>query len=66
MIAARVAAQLQKDSTLEVQRVKGGLGELRVVVDGIDIVKTNPVWYPTPTSVVEKVRAHLGSGAPAG
>jgi len=59
MIAARVAAQLEGDATLDVRKVKGGLGELRVTVDGTDVVDTNRLWYPTPTSVVERVRAHL-------
>ncbi len=60
MIAARVAAQLEKDSNLDVQRLKGGLGELRVVVDGTDVVETSRLGYTTPTSVITKVREHLG------
>ena len=61
MIAARVAAQLSTDETLEVHRQRGGLGELRVSVDGVDVVDTSRLLYPTPTSVVEKVRAHLAA-----
>ena len=52
VIAARVAAELASDSTLEVHRQTGGLGELRVQVDGTDVVDTNRLWYPTPASVV--------------
>ena len=61
-----MAAQLATDPTLEVHRQKGGLGELRVVVDGMDVVDTNRLLYSTPTSVVQKVRAYLTSSAPAG
>ena len=59
MLAARVAATLAQDGTLAVERHRGGLGELRVDVDGMTVVDTNRLWYPTPTSIVEKVRAHL-------
>ena len=65
MIAARVAAQLRADANLSVQRQKGGLGELRVTVDGADVVDTNRMWYPTPTSVVDRVRAYLRESSPA-
>ena len=54
-----MAAQLAADTTLEVRRQRGGLGELRVVVDGTDVVDSNRLWYPTPSSVVERVRAYL-------
>ena len=60
MIAARVAAQLAGDPALEVHRVKGGLGELRVAVDGVDAVNTSRLVYPAPSSIVRKVRAYLG------
>jgi hypothetical protein len=63
MLAARVAATLAEDGTLAVQRHKGGLGELRVDVDGATVVDTNRLWYPTPTSVVEKVREFLTAPA---
>ena len=60
-----MAAQLATDATLEVRRHKGGLGELRVAVDGTDVVDTNRLWYPTPSSVAERVRAYLRGAAPA-
>jgi hypothetical protein len=60
-----VAAQLSADKTLDVRRLRGHLGELRVVVDGVDVVDGNPLWYPTPSSVVTRVRRHLEQSAPA-
>lgn len=59
MIAARVAAELSADPSLDVHRTTGGLGELRVQVDGEDVVDTHRLWYPTPASVVERLRAFL-------
>jgi hypothetical protein len=59
-----VAAQLATDPTLSVHRQKGGLGELRVVVDGKDVVDTHRLLYPTPAAVVQKVRAYLAASAP--
>ena len=59
MIAARVAAELSADPTLDVHRQTGGLGELRVQVDGDNVVDTNRLWYPSPASVVERVKAFL-------
>jgi hypothetical protein len=59
-----VAAQLGEESTLEVHRQRGALGELRVVVDGRDVVDTPALLYPTPTSVVRKVREYLASSSP--
>lgn len=60
-----MAAQLAADETLDVRRHKGGLGELRVQVDGIDVVDSSRLWYPTPSSVIERVRAHLRGAASA-
>jgi hypothetical protein len=54
-----VAAQLSTDPSLTVTRTRGDLGELRVAVDGADVVTTNPFGYPTPASVVARVREHL-------
>jgi hypothetical protein len=60
-----VAAQLASDDSLEVRRHKGGLGELRVAVDGADVVDTNRLWYPTPASVTARVRAYLRGSPPS-
>ncbi|MGI8918911.1 MAG: hypothetical protein ACR2H6_09945 [Pyrinomonadaceae bacterium] len=59
MIAARVAADLEHLPDVEVQTKKGGLGELSVDLDGKRAFTGSRIWYPTPTSVVEKVRAVL-------
>ena len=59
LIAARVAAQLSRDPSLTVTRTRGDLGELRIAIDGADVVTTNPFGYPTPASVVARVREHL-------
>jgi hypothetical protein len=60
-----VAAQLAKEPGVEVSRTKGHLGELRVAVDGKDVVETSPLWYPTPSSVVERIRTYLRESPPA-
>lgn len=61
MIAARVAAELERDPDLTVRRESGGLGEIRVTVDGVDAVDSNRLLYPRPSTVIAKVRAHLAS-----
>jgi hypothetical protein len=60
-----VAAQLANEPGVEVNRTKGHLGELRVVVDGTDVIETNPLWYPTPSSVVARIRSYLRESPPA-
>lgn len=60
MIAARVAADLKPESDLEVQTIKGGLGELSVSIDGSKVVDGNRLWYSTPGAVIKKVRSALG------
>ena len=54
-----MAAQLANDPSLDVRRHKGHVGEVRVAVDGTDVVDNNPLLYPTPTSVAARVRAYL-------
>ena len=58
-MAARVAAELSKDSDLEVQTIKGGFGEFSVSIDGVTRIETSRLWYPTPSKVVAKVRTVL-------
>ena len=58
-MAARVAAELKKERELQVETVKGGLGEFTVFLDDQKIVSTNRLWYPHPRKVVEKVRGLL-------
>jgi hypothetical protein len=54
-----VAAQLSKEDDLKVETTKGGLGELSVSLDGQKVVDTNRLWYPSPRTVVVKVRKRL-------
>jgi hypothetical protein len=54
-----VAADLKQDAEVEVQTKKGGLGELSVDVNAQRVFTGSRLWYPTPTSVVKKVRAAL-------
>jgi len=59
IIAARVAAELKKDPEMQVETVRGGLGEISVLVDDRKVVDTNRLWYPRPSSVVKRVRAAI-------
>ena len=52
-------AELKKEGGVEVEMVRGGLGELSVSIDDRKVVNTNRLWYPTPGSVLKKVRAAL-------
>ena len=60
MIAARVAADLESESDVTVETVKGSLGELSVDLDGANVFTSSRLWYPTPGSVIKKVKAALG------
>jgi hypothetical protein len=60
-MAARVAAQLKKEKDVQVEIVKGGIGEFAVLIDGEKIIDTNRLWYPNPSKVVNRVRATLDS-----
>jgi hypothetical protein len=53
-----VEAKLRQDPDLAVTRQRGRLGELRVTVDGVEVVRSNPLLYPTPGSVVDRVLEH--------
>ncbi len=59
-MASRVAAQLKKENNIEVETVKGGLGEFSVYIDEQKVVDTNRFWYPTTNKVVKKIQALLG------
>jgi hypothetical protein len=50
-----VAAQLEGPDT-RVERVRGGLGELRVSIDGQDAYTASRFLYPSTKSVVTAVR----------
>ncbi len=59
MMASRVAAQLQKGKNVEVETVRGGLGEFSVYLDEEKVIDTNRFWYPTASKVVKKLQALL-------
>lgn len=59
MIAARVASELSDMNDVEVETVRGGLGELSVYIDDQKVVDTNRLWYPRPSTLVKSVRALL-------
>ena len=50
---------MKKEDGVEVETVRGGLGELSVWIDGRKIVNTNRFAYPTPSGFLKKVRAAL-------
>jgi hypothetical protein len=58
-MAARVAAQLKAEGDVQVETVKGGLGEFSVFIDERKVIDTNRFWYPAPGKIVSKVRAFL-------
>ena len=59
MMASRVAAQLNKENNVEVETVKGGLGEFSVYIDAQKVIDTNRFWYPTTNKIVKKIQALL-------
>ena len=58
-----MAAALSKNKELNVQRKKGSLGELRVAVDGRDVVDSGVLGYPTPGSVIKRIERYLADHA---
>ncbi len=58
-MAARVAAQLKKETDVEVGTVKGGLGEFSVFIDSRKVIDTNRLWYPSPSKIVNNTRILL-------
>ena len=59
MLASRVAAQLSKENKVDVETVKGGLGEFSVYIDEQKVIDTNRFWYPTANKIVKKTRELL-------
>jgi hypothetical protein len=55
-MAARVAAELKKESEVKVETIKGRIGEFAVLIDRQKIIDTNRLWYPNPGKVVNEVR----------
>ena len=64
-MAARVAAQLQREAGVEVEARRGGLGEFSLSIDGRKVIDTNRFWYPSPGKVVAQARALLHDRAAA-
>jgi hypothetical protein len=64
-LAARVAAALRDDPSLDVRRAGGRLGELRVEVDGQTAVDVAKCSFPLPRRLTARVRAWLDAH-PAG
>lgn len=58
-MASRVAAQLRKENDAQVETLRGGLGEFSVHIDGLRVIDTNRLWYPTPSKIVKKIQALL-------
>jgi hypothetical protein len=54
-----VAAELNEEPGVEARMTRGKLGELSVNIEGQEAVRTNPLWYPNPSRVVEKVKEKL-------
>lgn len=59
MIAARVAAEFKSDRDVQVELVKGGLGELSVSIDSRKVIDTNRLLYPRPSKIVKDLRTLL-------
>jgi hypothetical protein len=58
-MAARVAADLKKEGGVQVETVRGGLGEFSVLIDGEEVIATNRLWYPNPRKVARQVKSLL-------
>ena len=59
MLASRVAAQLSKENKVDVETVKGGLGEFSVYIDEQKVIDTNRFWYPTANKIVKQTQELL-------
>ena len=59
LIATRVAARLREEPNTVVETVRGGIGELRVTIDGHEVFKTARYRYPSPDTVIAAVRREL-------
>jgi hypothetical protein len=54
-----VAAELKKERDVQIDLVKGGLGEFSVSIDGQKHFDAGRFWYPRPSRVLDKIRALL-------
>ena len=60
VIASRVAAKLRERQDVRVDILNGGLGELRVDVDGQPVYQAPRYWYPRPAKILKAITAKLG------
>ncbi len=58
-MASRVAAHLRKENNIEVEVVRGGLGEFSVYFDDRKVIDTNRLWYPTTRKIVKQIQTLL-------
>lgn len=63
-MAARVASRLREESGVEVETVKGGLGEFSVSIDGRKVIDTSRLWYPSPSKIVNQTKELLAEPPP--
>lgn len=57
-----MASQLEKEN-VQVEKVKGGLGEFSVWVDDQKVIDTHRLWYPSVKKVVNQVRTLLAESS---
>ncbi len=50
---------MKKETDVEVETVKGGLGEFSVFIDRQKVIDTNRLWYPSPSKIVNDTRILL-------
>jgi hypothetical protein len=62
MMASRVAAALNKENNVEVEMVKGGLGEFSVYIAEQKVIDTNRFWYPTTNKTIKRYK-HCSRGS---
>ena len=62
-MAAPVGAQQSEEKDVEVETVKGGMGEFSVFIGDRKVVDTSRLWYPAPSKVVAKIRSLLAEPA---
>lgn len=50
---------MREENNVEVETVKGGLGEFSIYINDRKAINTNRFWYPTPSKIVKQVQALL-------
>ena len=50
---------MRKAPGVQIETVKGGLGEFSVSIDGRKLIDTIRFWYPWPGRVIKKVHTAL-------